>query len=61
MKHIGIRSPILVDPVYNGGKYTNRTARPVPRVRPEASEVAEKAKGSVGLLFSKYGKPDPCM
>ena len=61
LKYAGVRSPILVDPVYNGGKYSNRSARPVPRVRPEAAEVAEKSKGCMGVLFSNYGKPDPCM
>ena len=60
MRYAGVKSPILVDPVYNGGKYTGRSARPIPRVRPEAAEVAEKAKGCVGMLFSNYGKPDPC-
>ena len=61
MRYVGVKSPILVDPVYNGGKYSNRSARPVPRVRPEAEEVAEKSKGCVGRLFANYGKPDPCM
>ena len=60
MRYAGVKSPILVDPVYNGGKYSNRSARPVPRVRPEAAEVAEKSKGSMGMLFSNYGKPEPC-
>nr|XP_002124341.1 enkurin domain-containing protein 1-like isoform X2 [Ciona intestinalis] len=59
MRYKGIKSPILVDPVYNGGKYSNRSARPVPRVRPEAQEVAEKSKGCMGVLFNNYGKPDP--
>ncbi|XP_076819114.1 uncharacterized protein LOC143464936 isoform X2 [Clavelina lepadiformis] len=59
MRYVGVKSPILVDPVYNGGKYSNRSARPVPRVRPEAEEVAEKSKGCVGRLFANYGKPDP--
>jgi len=60
MRHAGVRSPILTDPIYNSGQYSNRSARPVPRVRPEAEEVAEKAKGCMGMLFSNYGKPDPC-
>ncbi|XP_078486279.1 uncharacterized protein LOC100185589 [Ciona intestinalis] len=59
MRYNGIKSPILVDPVYNGGRYSNRSARPVPRVRPEAQEVAEKSKGCMGVLFNNYGKPDP--
>lgn len=60
MRHMGVSSPIPVDPVYNNGKYSNRSARPVARVKPEAEEIAEKSKGCVGLLFSNYGRPDPC-
>lgn len=59
MRHMGIRSPILVDPTYNGGKYSNRSARPVPRVRPEAQDIAYKAKGSMDVVMGQYGKPDP--
>lgn len=61
MRNAGVRSTIPVDPVYNGGKYSNRSARPVPRVKPEASEVAEKSKGCMGILFGNYGKPDPAI
>ncbi|XP_039249359.2 enkurin domain-containing protein 1-like isoform X1 [Styela clava] len=59
MRHMGIRSPILVDPTYNGGKYSNRSVRPVPRVKPEAQDVAIKAKGSMDVVMGQYGKPDP--
>ena len=59
MRHYGIKAPILTDPIYNGGKYSNRSARPVPRVRPEAQDVAEKAKGSMSVLLGEYGKTNP--
>ena len=59
MRHAGVRSPIVVDPIYNGGKYSNRSAKPVPRVKAEASEIAEKSKGCMDVLFANYGKPDP--
>merc|ERR1719427_855516 len=61
MRHAGVRSPIVVDPIYNGGKYSNRSARPVPRVKAEASGIAEKSKGCMDVLFANYGKPDPAM
>lgn len=51
LRKAGIRNPILVDPVYNQGVYSGRTPKPVPRVRPEASEYAMKSKGVVGNLL----------
>lgn len=51
MRQAGVRSPILVDPVYTKGQYSDRTPRPVPRVRPEAEEIATRSKGTVAKLF----------
>lgn len=59
MKHAGVRSTIPVDVVYTRGQYSNRSARPVPRVKPEAAQIAEKSKGCMDVLFGNYGKPDP--
>lgn len=59
MRLMGVRSPIPVDPILNGGKYSNRSIRPVPRVKPEAQDIAMKAKGSMDVVLGKYGRPDP--
>lgn len=59
MRHYGIKGPILTDPIYNGGKYSNRSVRPVPRVKPEAEAVAQKNKGSMSVVLGEYGKNNP--
>jgi len=59
MRHYGIKGPILTDPIYNGGNYSNRSTRPVPRVKPEAEAVAEKSKGSMSIVLGEYGKNNP--
>ena len=59
LKFAGVRSPIATDPIYNEGKYSNRSLRPQPRVKPEAAEIADKSQGCMGILFANYGKPDP--
>lgn len=64
LRKAGIKNPILVDPVYNKGEYSGRSPRPAPRVKPEASEWAERSRGTVGNLlktpdvrFFKSAKP----
>ena len=51
LRKAGVRSPILVDPVYQNGEYSGRTPRPMARVKPEAEEIARKSMGSVSKLF----------
>ena len=51
LRKAGVRSPILVDPVYQVGEYSGRTPRPAPRVKPEAEDIASKSKGTVSKLF----------
>ena len=47
-----------VDPVYyHGGKYVARSVKPVARVKPEAYEIADRDRGSVGVLLNNYGAP----
>ena len=51
MKKLGIRGPILADPIYKEN-YTGRTPRPAARVKSEAAEIANKSRGVVAKLFS---------
>ncbi|XP_071952056.1 uncharacterized protein [Antedon mediterranea] len=58
-----ISSPIPVDPGYHGKNSRGQNSssmidtRPVPRVRPEAEDIATRAQGSVGLLLQLQGQP----
>ncbi|XP_070545327.1 enkurin domain-containing protein 1-like isoform X2 [Ptychodera flava] len=51
-----LSSPIPPDPMYQARNGWSNDTAPKPRVRPEAEAIAEKHKGSVGLLLQLEGQ-----